>query len=78
MAFNDIDTNGKYCPFCGFEPPCGLCMFAVESEYGLVACAIPVMAMAIEDDGLYIKNAVHHRNEDYKNIPNDSNYEEQK
>ena len=67
MAFNDVDTKGKYCPFCGFEPPCGLCMFAVKSEYGFVACAISVMAMAIEDDELYIKNVL-----------NDSNYKEQK
>ena len=65
MAFNDVDTKGKYCPFCGFEPPCGLCMFAVESEYGFVACAISVMA--VDDNGLYIKNVL-----------NDSNYEEQK
>lgn len=76
MAFNDVDTNGKYCPLCGFSPPCGLCMFAVESEYGFVACAISVMA--IEDNGCYVKNVVQHINEDYKNVLNDSNCEEQK
>lgn len=76
MALNDVDTKGKYCPFCGFESPCGLCMFAVESEFGLVACAISITAVA--DDGLYIKNVVHHISEDYKNVLNDSNYEEQK
>ena len=76
MAFNDVDTNGKYCPLCGFNPPCGLCMFAVESEYGFVACAISLMA--IEDNGCYIKNVVQHINEDYKNVLNDSNCEEQK
>lgn len=65
MALNDVDTKGKYCPFCGFEPPCGLCMFAVESKYGFVACAISVMA--VDDNGFYIKNVL-----------NDSNYKEQK
>ena len=51
-------------------------MFAVESEYGFVACAISVMA--IDDNGCHVKNVVQHINEDYKNVLNDSNCEEQK
>lgn len=62
MAFNDVDTNGKYCPFCGFAPPCGLCMFAVESECGTVACSVSVSciisAVANGDYGFHVKNSV--------------------
>ena len=63
MALNDVNTQGKYCPINGFNPPCGLCMFAIESGYGQVACAIPAIAV-FQGDNVYFKNIVERINDD--------------
>ena len=57
MPINDVDTTGKYCPINGFNPPCRLCMFAIESVDGKVACAVSVIAKSQHDD-VYVKNVV--------------------
>lgn len=55
MSINDAITEGMYCPFCGFNPPCGCCMLAVQENDRSLACAIAANAIN-QIDSLYVKN----------------------
>ena len=44
MATNRYDTQNAYCPFNGFNPPCGLCMWAIEDSDEHLMCAVALIA----------------------------------
>lgn len=54
MLSNDVDTSKMFCPICGFNPPCGRCMWSLENDDGKVACSIAVEAETLS--GNHVKN----------------------
>ena len=44
MTPNEHDTQGKYCPFNGFTPPCDVCMWSFEDASKSLICGINLIA----------------------------------
>lgn len=55
MITNDANTEGMYCPFHGFNPPCGCCMLAVQENSSSLACALAANAVS-QVCNVYVKN----------------------
>lgn len=57
MAANDANTEDLYCPFCGFNPPCGCCMMAVQKREDSLTCAIAAISIGLSNQyHLWVKN----------------------